>query len=119
MALRLLDWDEIDAERQALISRLTGRWTNPRTGRTYHAEYDPPRVAGIDDEDGGPLVQRKDDSLEVVLERLDTYDEKTAPLVEYYANSGLLVRVDALAAIEEVTAEILAAVEARPKAVRP
>jgi adenylate kinase len=108
-----------DAERQALISRLTGRWTNPRTGRTYHAEYDPPRVAGIDDEDGGPLVQRKDDSLEVVLERLDTYDEKTAPLVEYYANSGLLVRVDALAAIEEVTAEILAAVEARPKAVRP
>ena len=108
-----------DAERQALISRLTGRWTYPRTGRTYHAEYDPPRVAGIDDEDGGPLVQRKDDSLEVVLERLDTYDEKTAPLVEYYANSGLLVRVDALAAIEEVTAEILAAVEARPKAVRP
>jgi adenylate kinase len=105
-----------DADRKTLISRLCGRWTNPRTGRTYHAEYDPPLVAGIDDEDGGPLVQRKDDTLEVVLERLTTYDEKTAPLVEYYAHSGSIVRVDALGTIDAVTAEILAAIEARGKA---
>jgi hypothetical protein len=51
-----------DAERDTLIERLTGRWTNPRTGRTYHAKFNPPKVAGIDDEDGGPLVQRRDDT---------------------------------------------------------
>jgi adenylate kinase len=106
---------QFDADLDALIGRLTGRWTNPRTGRTYHMEFNPPRVAGIDDDDGGPLVQRKDDTREVVTERLATYEEKTAPLVDYYARTGLLVRVDALRAIDAVTAEIAAALEARAK----
>jgi len=109
---------QFDCDREALIARLTGRWTNPRTGRTYHSEFNPPRVAGIDDDAGGPIVQRKDDSREVVAERLATYDEKTAPLVAYYEGTGLLVRIDALKPIDEVTAEIFAAIEARTKAVR-
>ncbi len=100
-----------DADRPALIERLTGRWTNPRSGRTYHSVLNPPRVAGVDDEDGGPLVQRKDDTLEVVLERLATYDAKTAPLVDYYAKTGLLVRIDGLRSIEEVTAGLLRALD--------
>ena len=104
---------QFDAERSALIARLTGRWTNPRTGRTYHTAFNPPRTPGICDEDGGDLVQRKDDTYDVVVERLATYDEKTAPLVDYYARKGLLVRVDALKPIESVTAEILAGIEAR------
>jgi adenylate kinase len=98
-----------DAERDALIARLTGRWSNPRTGRTYHAVFNPPRVAGIDDDDGGPLVQRPDDSLEVVENRLDTYDQQTAPLVGYYESTGLLRHIDALQPIEAVTADILQA----------
>jgi adenylate kinase len=102
-----------DAERETLIARLTGRWTNPRTGRTYHMVFNPPRVPGICDEDGGPLLQRADDTREVVTSRLATYDEKTAPLIAYYANSGLLVRIDALKSIDDVTADVLAALAER------
>ena len=102
-----------DANRETLIERLTGRWTNPRSGRTYHSVFNPPKVAGIDDEDGGPLEQRRDDTREVVVERLATYDEKTAPLVDYYAGTGLLVRIDGLKPIDAVTAEVLDALGAR------
>jgi adenylate kinase len=66
-------------------------------------------VAGVDDEDGGPLEQRRDDTREVVVERLATYDEKTKPLVEYYAGTGLLVRIDGLKPIDGVTDEVLSA----------
>jgi adenylate kinase len=100
-----------EADREMLIRRLTGRWTNPRTGRTYHAEFNPPRVAGVDDEDGGPLVQRADDTFDVVQNRLATYDAQTAPLIDYYAKTGLLVRIDGLKPIDEVTAAVLRAVE--------
>ena len=51
------------------------------TGRVYHEQFNPPKVAGIDDEDGGPLIQRPDDTAEVVGKRLEEYEEKTAPLI--------------------------------------
>jgi adenylate kinase len=107
---------QFDAERETLIARLTGRWTNPRSGRTYHMEFNPPRVAGIDDEDGGPLVQREDDTRDVVTSRLATYDEKTAPLIAYYASSDVLVHIDALKSIDEVTEQILGALGSPPNA---
>ena len=97
----------IDASRPELIRRLTGRWTNPRTGRSYHQEFNPPKIAEIDDDDGGPLVQRNDDTLPVVTERLATYDEKTAPLVDYYRAAGSLVTVDGLGTIADVTSDLL------------
>jgi adenylate kinase len=106
-----------DASREELIERLTGRWTNPRSGRTYHTVLNPPQVAGIDDEDGGPLVQRKDDTHDVVVDRLSTYDQKTAPLVDYYATTGLLLRLDGLASIDDVTTALLAGLDARPGSV--
>jgi adenylate kinase len=102
-----------DADRETLKKRLTGRWTNPRSGRTYHMEFNPPKVAGIDDEDGGPLVQRPDDTLDVVQKRLDVFDLETAPLVDYYRPSGLLVKIDGLKSIDEVTAQVLAAIAKR------
>jgi adenylate kinase len=98
-----------DADRAELVARLTGRWTNPRSGRTYHTAFNPPKVAGIDDEDGGPLVQRPDDTLEVVSKRLETYDLQTKPLVDYYAASGRLVRIDGVKPVDAVTQDILAA----------
>jgi adenylate kinase len=101
-----------EADRPALVARLTGRWSNPRTGKTYHAVLNPPRVPGICDDDGGPLVQRNDDTPDVVEKRLVTYDRQTAPLIDYYAHTGLLHRVDALASIEAVTAQVLQAVDA-------
>lgn len=96
-----------DADRETLVSRLSSRWTNPRNGRTYNALTNPPRVAGVDDEDGGPLVQREDDRAETVLKRLDVYEAQTRPLVEYYAKSGKLIEVNGLAPVDEVTHELL------------
>jgi adenylate kinase len=98
-----------DADRAELIARLTGRWTNPRTGRTYHTTFNPPKVAGVDDVDGGALVQRPDDTLEVVSKRLETYDAQTKPLVEYYAAAGQLVRIDGMKPVDAVTHDVLAA----------
>ena len=77
-----------DGDRPALIARLASRWTNPRNGRTYNALTNPPKVAGIDDEDGGELIQRDDDRPETVAKRLDVYDAQTPPLVDYYRKSG-------------------------------
>jgi adenylate kinase len=102
-----------DVDHAALVRRLTGRWSNPRTGHTYHEEFNPPKIAGICDEDGGPLEQRPDDKVDVVEKRLQVYDEQTAPLVDYYAKTGLLKRIDALAPIEDVTAEIFRTIGAR------
>jgi adenylate kinase len=99
-------------DRSALVARLAARWTNPRNGRTYNALTNPPRVAGVDDEDGGELVQREDDRPETVAKRLEVYERQTKPLVEYYRNVGKLVEVDALASLKAVADRIAAAVGA-------
>jgi adenylate kinase len=94
-------------DRPTLVTRLTARWTNPRTGRTYNSITNPPSVPGICDEDGGPLVQRDDDKPETVAKRLDVYEAQTAPLIDYYRRTGKLIEVNALASIDEVTREIV------------
>jgi len=101
-----------EAGREALIARLSGRWTNPRTGRIYNATTSPPKRAGIDDEDGGPLVQRDDDKPETAEKRLAVYEKQTAPLVDYYRRRGKLVAVDAMQPVDRVTEEIVAKIGA-------
>lgn len=96
-----------DADRDSLFARLTARWTNPRNGRTYNTNTNPPRVAGVDDEDGGELIQREDDKPETVTKRLDVYERQTAPLIDYYRSTGKLVAVNALAPVENVTQQIV------------
>ena len=96
-----------DVDFDVLMERLTGRWTNPRTGRSYHAKFNPPKVAGVDDEDGGPLVQRDDDKAEAIKTRLDVYDKQTTPLIGYYETSSRLTKIDALATIDAVSRQLL------------
>ena len=97
-----------DVDNGVLVERITGRWSNPRTGRVYHVKFNPPKVAGIDDDDGGPLVQRPDDAADVVTKRLAEYDEKTAPLIAHYEKQGDFVHVDGLGEIGAVTSSIIA-----------
>ncbi len=98
---------EVDMD--VLIARLTGRWTHMPSGRVYHARYNPPKVPGIDDVTGEPLVQRPDDKEETIRKRLAEYTEKTAPLIGYYDDPAdpRLVRVNALAPIPAVTEQLV------------
>lgn len=98
--------------RALLEDRLLGRWTNTRTGRVYNEKYDPPKTPGIDDEDGGPLIQRDDDKPETIAKRLDVFEEQTMPLVDYYANARRLDRIDAAASMDDVTHQLLHALGA-------
>ena len=97
---------EVDPD--VLTERLTGRWTHTPSGRTYHVKHNPPKVAGIDDVTGEPLVQRPDDTEETIRTRFAEYEQKTAPLIGYYARSETtpLLRVDALAPIDVVSEQL-------------
>ena len=77
---------EIDVPFEAIIERMSGRRSHPASGRTYHVKFNPPKVAGIDDVTGEPLIQREDDKEETVKKRLEVYAAQTRPLVEYYSN---------------------------------
>ncbi|MCX7241974.1 MAG: adenylate kinase [Burkholderiales bacterium] len=76
---------EIDVPFEAIIDRMSGRRSHPASGRTYHVKFNPPKVAGVDDVTGEPLIQREDDKEETVKKRLEVYSAQTRPLVEYYA----------------------------------
>ena len=77
---------EIDVPDEAIVERMSGRRAHLPSGRTYHVKFNPPKVAGIDDVSGEPLVQRADDSEVTVKKRLEVYHAQTRPLVDYYAN---------------------------------
>ena len=77
---------EIDVPFKAIIERISGRRSHPASGRTYHLKFNPPKVQGVDDVTGEPLIQREDDREETVKKRLDVYSAQTRPLVAYYAN---------------------------------
>ena len=77
---------EIDVPFDAIIERMSGRRSHPASGRTYHVKFNPPKVAGVDDVSGEPLIQREDDREETVKNRLDVYSAQTRPLVDYYSS---------------------------------
>jgi adenylate kinase len=76
---------EIDVPFEAIVERMSGRRSHAASGRTYHVKFNPPKVAGVDDVTGEPLIQREDDKEETVKKRLDVYSAQTRPLVEYYS----------------------------------
>lgn len=108
---------EIDVPDSEIVNRMAGRRVHPASGRTYHLTYNPPKVAGKDDETGEDLIQRDDDQAEVVLDRLKVYHNQTAPLVDYYRtesaqNTALkYIKVDGTQPINEVESEILLALK--------
>ena len=77
---------EIDVPFDAIVQRMSGRRSHPASGRTYHTQFNPPKLEGKDDVTGEPLIQRADDQIDTVKKRLDVYSAQTRPLVAYYAD---------------------------------
>lgn len=93
-------------DRSLLLARLTGRRICKSCGATYHVMFNPPQHEGVCDKCSGELYQRSDDTEEKVGTRLDEYSSKTAPLLDYYRNKGILKEVNGEQDIQLVTAEI-------------
>ncbi|MBH9577709.1 adenylate kinase [Inhella proteolytica] len=110
---------EIDVPFEAIIERMSGRRVHAPSGRTYHVKFNPPKVAGQDDETGEALIQRDDDKEETVRKRLDVYQAQTRPLVDYYsgwaaqgdANAPKYRRIEGVGTVDEITAKALAALQ--------
>jgi adenylate kinase len=96
---------------QALIDRLSGRWSCRAGGHVYHEKFNPPKKSGKCDVDGSDLYQREDDKAETVKNRIRVYFEQTAPLIDYYRRRGVLAEIDGQKPIDEVTADLLASVK--------
>jgi adenylate kinase len=84
----------LEVSEEDVVKRISGRRVCTKSGHNYHVEFDPPKVEGICDRDGSPLIQRDDDQPDVVRNRLHVYYEQTSPLIKFYDDRGLLRRID-------------------------
>ena len=108
---------ELETSDDEILRRMSGRRVHLASGRSYHIEFNPPKVAGKDDLTGEPLVQRPDDAEETVKKRITTYHDQTKPLVNYYlqwAQSGdarapRYAKVNGLGEVERIRDNIFAA----------
>ncbi len=97
----------IEISEEEILRRMSGRRVCGACGASYNVDFVPPRVEGICDNCGGKLIQRKDDTPETVRERLKVYHTETEPLVDFYANRGLLRPVRSADTKEATTKAIL------------
>ncbi|MFC1969028.1 adenylate kinase [Chloroflexota bacterium] len=100
----------IKVDEGELLDRLSGRWICRNCQTPYHATVNPPKVTGKCDRCGGELYQRPDDTAETVKERLKVYFSQTAPLIDYYTQSGKLREVDGKGELADVSKRIVAAI---------
>tara|TARA_B100001250_G_C19711510_1_gene749431 strand:+ start:386 stop:1036 length:651 start_codon:yes stop_codon:yes gene_type:complete len=105
---------EITAKDEEIIKRMSGRRVHLDSGRTYHTEFNPPKIEGKDDETGEELVQREDDQESTVRKRLDVYRNETAPLIDYYSNQSTeanslikYLKINGMQDVKNVTDDIL------------
>ena len=102
---------EIVVEDEEIVKRMAGRRVHLASGRTYHVEFNPPKVEGIDDVSGEALIQRDDDKEETVRKRLSVYHEQTKPLVGYYSAPERQVKFSSIAGVgtvDEITQKVFA-----------
>lgn len=111
---------EIAVDDGEIVRRMSGRRVHLASGRTYHIEFNPPKVANTDDVTGEPLIQREDDEEATVKKRLDIYHDQTEPLISYYRawqnagdeNAPKYVRIDGTGDVERVRDDVIAALSA-------
>jgi len=96
----------LDVDQAEIIQRLSGRRACSACGKGYHVSYDPPKSEGVCDACGGALIQREDDKESTIKNRLDVYEQQTAPLKAYYEQAGLLRHIDGRAPIQDIQQQI-------------
>jgi adenylate kinase len=97
----------VDVDTSILVDRLTGRRTCKNCNAMYHMVFNPPKQEGVCDACGGELYQRSDDNEETVTKRVKTYNENTAPLIDYYKETGKVKDVNGQGGIDEIFQNIL------------
>ncbi|MDY0249394.1 MAG: adenylate kinase [Pseudomonas sp.] len=106
---------EIAVEDEEIVGRIAGRRMHPASGRTYHIEHNPPKVAGKDDETGEDLIQREDDKEETVRHRLSVYHSQTKPLIAFYQDLAAVngtpkySAIEGVGSVDQITAKVMAA----------
>jgi adenylate kinase len=103
---------ELRVDEDEVVRRLSGRRTCRACGHVWHVEFDPPAVVGVCDECGGQLFQRDDDQPDTIRRRLEVYADQTAPLIDYYDSLGLLVAIEAVGEVDDVTERAITALRA-------
>lgn len=96
----------IELEDSLLIKRLSSRWTCPQCGMMFNAQLNPDKIGGRCDRCNTALVQRKDDSAEVIVERLQVYHKNTRPLIRYYQEQGAYIEVNGDRTVDEIVDDI-------------
>ena len=105
---------ELEVDEDALVDRITGRFTCASCGEGYHDRYKQPKVAGTCDKCGGTEFKRRpDDNEETVRTRMAEYRAKTAPILPIYEARGIVSKVDGMADIDEVTEAIEAILDGK------
>ena len=102
-----------DIPEGVLVDRMTNRRSCPKCGTVYNLITRPPKVPGVCDLDGTPLVHRSDDTPDAVRTRIGVYREQTAPLLEHYRRLGVLIPLDATGTPEQVARRLQFALETR------
>ncbi len=97
---------DVDVPAEILVRRMVGRRVCKGCGATYHVEFNAPKVEGICDVCGTPLIQRNDDTQATAENRLNVYDKQTAPLLEFYKERNLLKTVNGNQALDKVFEDI-------------
>ena len=112
MGVKIDNVIEINVADEEIVTRIEGRRVHLQSGRSYHIKFNAPKVDGIDDITGEPLIQRDDDKEDVVRNRLSVYERQTAPLINFYqqqANIGVvkIAFISGLGDIEKIKENIL------------
>jgi adenylate kinase len=102
---------ELDVDEDALVERITGRFTCAQCGKGYHDRFEMPKVAGTCDKCGGhDFKRRPDDNEETVRTRMAEYRAKTAPILPIYETRGIVAHIDGMAPMDDVTTAIEAVI---------
>lgn len=111
---------DIHVSDEQILRRLSGRRVHASSGRSYHIEFNPPKVPGKDDVTGEPLMQRPDDNEQTIKQRIATYHAQTEPLLSYYkswaasgdAHAARYIKVDGTGAVEQIRDRMFGSIDA-------